>query len=44
MSMGEWAIMLGFGLPIAALCCAFVVCALWMQMKEERDTQHHSAR
>lgn len=34
MSIVEWAIILGFGVPIVVLCCAFVVLAGMMQMVE----------
>lgn len=38
MNMLEMAIMLGFGIPIVVLCCAFVVMAGMMQMAEgERE-------
>lgn len=38
MNMLEIAIMLGFGVPIVVLCCAFVVMAGLLQMAEgERE-------
>lgn len=33
MSILDWAILIGFGVPIVSLCSLFVVCA--MQMKKE---------
>ncbi|MDO5299364.1 MAG: hypothetical protein Q4F18_08035 [Clostridia bacterium] len=44
MSTVEMALMLGFGVPIVLLCCAFVLCAGWMQIKEEQQTPNHQAR
>ncbi len=36
MSALEMAVLLGFGVPIVGLCCAFVICAGLMRDKEER--------
>ena len=35
MNVLELLLMVGFGVPIVVLCCAFVVCAGYMQMKED---------
>lgn len=38
MSVLEWVILVGFGVPIVVLCCAFVVLAGMLQMAEgERE-------
>lgn len=34
MSTMEMVVLLGFGLPIALLVCAFVIMATWMQVNE----------
>lgn len=41
MSALEMIILLGFGVPIAALSCAFVVMACRMQAKEEERLAAH---
>lgn len=36
MNVLEVLLMVGFGVPIVVLSCAFVLCACYMQMKENR--------
>lgn len=36
MSLIEWAILIGFGVPIVSLCSLFVVCACALQKAEEK--------
>lgn len=36
MSLIEWAILIGFGVPIVSLCSLFVVWACALQRMEER--------
>ena len=36
MNVLEMLLMVGFGVPIVLLSCAFVLCAGYMQMKEDR--------
>lgn len=35
MTLIEGVILFGFGVPIVVLCCAFVLCVGYMQMKED---------
>lgn len=39
----EMILMVGFGVPIVVLCCAFVICASYMQMKEDCRCRQNKA-
>lgn len=39
MSVLEMVLLLGFGVPIVLGSCAFVLCASFMQMKEEQSAR-----
>lgn len=42
MSVVEWVMVLLFGVPLAAACVVFMLCAMWMQMREDqRSAQKH---
>lgn len=44
MNMLEMMLMVGFGVPIVVLCCAFVICASYMQMKEDCHCRESKAK
>lgn len=41
MSVLEMVIMVGFGVPIIVLCCAFALCASFMQMQEDQTRRQN---